>query len=136
MKRALLLLSLVAGCSNSSTLTGPVASVQGSWAFSGSQAAPPLSLVGTLNITRQSGDVIEGGLGWTESDGIGAPIVRSAPLAGLVIGTTDIDFDVNMEGESRRHLARVSVNGDTLVGVWVSSVGSRTGTFTARRIDP
>lgn len=127
---------LLSSCDLETEPSGPVQDLRGTWTYTGSQALPPLTLSGNLNIIRQSGDVIEGSLGWTESDGVTAVVVRSGSVAGLVVGTTDADFDVSLDAETRRHLARISTNGDTLVGVWIASGGTTSGNFIARRSAP
>lgn len=110
-----------------------MANVRGVWSYAATQVSPALTLSGTLNVSQQSLDVIEGGLSWSEADGVNAPVFRSGSMAGLVIGETDVDFEVAVDAGSRRHLARISANGDTLVGVWVGTTGSGGGPFTAIR---
>lgn len=133
---ALTALSLACiGCSLSTEASGPVADVEGSWAYSGTMTIAARDLQGTLLIDRQVDDVIDGTLSWTENDGLGGIIARGGPVAGAVIGFTDIDFDVSADGEARRHVARISANGDTLVGVWTEVGGAESGTFRAVRQD-
>lgn len=125
----------LSGCSVTTAPEGPVAQLRGVWNYAGNQANPPATLSGTLNVAQQSRDAIEGSLSWTESDGVNAPLLRSGPIAGLVIGMSDVDFEVGLDGTSRRHLARISANGDTLVGVW-TTLGGGSGNFTAIRSAP
>src|SRR5690606_28645654 len=106
VRRAILWIAVAClACESSTGPNGPVADVAGVWSYSGTQTLPALSLSGTLNISRQSRDVIEGSLGWSETDGVSVPVLKSGSLAGVVVGTTDVDFDVAVDGVSRRHLA-------------------------------
>ena len=138
MKRGALSLAILGSvaCIESAGPSGPFAHVQGIWTYSGTQTTPALTLSGTLSITQQSGDVIEGSLTWSESDGIGGPVLRSASVAGVVVGLEDVDFEAALDASSRRHLARISANGDTLVGVWVTPMGGAGGSFLAIRSSP
>ena len=135
MSRRTFLVGAVAlgGCFAATEPDGPVANVRGVWSYTGSQTTPALTLSGTLSVSQQAQDVIEGSLTWSEADGVTAPVFRSGSMAGLVIGETDVDFEVVVDAGSRRHLARISANGDTLVGVWVGSSGSGGGPFVAIR---
>lgn len=126
----------LAGCSVATDPTRVVAEVRGIWTYSGTQASPPATLTGTLNIAQQAGEVIEGSLSWTEADGVNMPVLRSGAMAGIVVASTDVDFEVGLDGASRRHLARISANGDTLVGVWTTVGGGASGNFTAIRSEP
>lgn len=121
------------GCSLSTEASGPVADVEGAWAYEGTMTPTARDLQGTLLIDRQVEDVIEGTLSWTENDGLGGIVARGGAVAGAVIGFTDIDFDVSIGDEARRHVARISANRDTLVGVWTEVGGGESGTFRAVR---
>jgi hypothetical protein len=137
-RRAVLLLSLsvavpALGCDTSTGPSGPAADVLGTWTYTGTQAAPARELVGTLVITNQTGGQISGSLTWEERDGIGGVDVKSSPLSGRVIGLEDTDFDALHPEGTRRHVARISANGDTIVGVWIASSLSRNGNFRALR---
>ena len=69
-----------------------------------------------------------------QSDGLGGITTLAGPLSGRVIELTDADFDVAVAGTDRRHVARISANHDTLVGVWAQVGGGVSGTFRATRV--
>lgn len=133
MKRAsvLCVLAALAACDPGTAPTGPFADLRGTWVYTGSQVAPALQLVGTMVVSQQSGDVIEGTLSWEERDGSGGVTVKGGPLSGRVIGLADADFDVLLNDIARRHLSRVS--GDTLEGVWAAVTLGQSGEFRAIR---
>jgi hypothetical protein len=120
------------GCALGTEAEGPFAAVGGTWAYTGSQTAPALILNGTMSITQQSGGEISGSLTWTERDALDNLQLRGAQITGRVIGLEDTDFDVLLP-EARRHVARISTNGDTIDGVWASVSSGRSGTFRATR---
>lgn len=121
------------GCSLGGDPLGPVADLRGVWIYSGTQAVPALGLEGTLTLAEQSGSQVEGSASWVEEDGLGGTSLRAGSLAGTVIGETDVDMEVALAGAVRRHVARISANGDTLEGVWSDVAGGLSGTFTAVR---
>lgn len=127
-------LALLAGCSLSSENSGPVADVRGTWTYAGTQVTPALQLAGTLFITGQSGDQIAGTLSWTEQDGLGNVVARGGEVAGTVIADSDIDFDVTLGDEVRRHIAVLTA--DTLEGIWASTGAAKSGDFRAERRRP
>lgn len=126
-------LLVLAGCSLSTENTEPVADVRGAWTYSGSQVTPALQFAGTLFITGQSGDQIAGTLSWTEQDGLGNVVVRGGEVTGTVIADSDIDFDVTLADEVRRHIAAITA--DTLEGIWANAVAAKSGDFRAERQD-
>lgn len=121
----------LASCSLSTESVGPVADVRGTWTYTGSQVTPTLQLAGTLFITGQSGDQIAGTLSWTEQDALGNVIVRGGEVTGTVIADSDIDFDVVLTDEVRRHIA--VINPDTLEGIWAVPGAPNSGEFRAVR---
>ncbi|MCE9603152.1 MAG: hypothetical protein K8S21_13185 [Gemmatimonadetes bacterium] len=127
----LLVLGLLVGCSLPGEPAADSAIVRGEWAFTGTQTAPQATLTGSLTIQTQTGDLITGSAGWDERDGFG--VVRSAggPVSGRVIGEQDVDFDIESDGVTRRHVGRIRA--DTMDGSWVQFGDGRTGSFRAVR---
>lgn len=107
--------------------------MRGTWTYTGTQAAPARELVGTLVVSNQTGGQISGSLTWEERDGVGGVDVKSSPLSGRVIGLEDTDFDALHIDGTRRHVARISANADTMVGAWIATALSRNGSFRAVR---
>lgn len=132
--RPILLGLALVSCSLGTEPTGPVADVRGTWNFVGTQAAPALDLVGTIEVTQQSNDLISGTVSWEETNGVGGVELKGGALTGRVIGLTDIDFDVILDEGDRRHVGRVTA--DSLVGVWASTGSGLTGEFRAARQSP
>lgn len=120
-------------CETATDPGGPTVDVRGTWSYSGTQATPSLALSGTLVISTQSGAGVTGSLTWEESDGVGGVALKSAQVSGRVVGTQDADFDALAPEATRRHVARISANADTMVGVWIATAISRNGSFTAVR---
>ena len=123
----------VSACTLASEAEGPFVDVVGTWSYTGTQTAPVLSFDGTMSILQQSGGDISGSLTWTERDALDNLQLRGAQIAGRVIGLEDTDFDVVIPEATRRHVARISANGDTIDGVWAAVAASRSGTFRAIR---
>jgi len=123
----------LSACTLGTEAEGPFVNVVGSWSYTGSQTAPALSFDGTMSILQQSGGDITGSLTWTERDALDNLQLRGAQVAGRVIGLEDVDFDVVIPEANRRHVARISTNGDTVDGVWASVASGRSGTFRAIR---
>jgi hypothetical protein len=106
-----------------------VADLLGTWALTGTQTSPAFAISGTLDVESQSRSTIVGAASWTEPDGMGGTVPRGGSLSGLVIETTDVDFDVTVNGEERRHVGRISADQDTIEGVWLQSASGLSGTF-------
>jgi len=127
-------LALSTGCSFATDPQEEVADVRGTWHYSGDQAAPALTLEGTLTINAQTADVIAGQLSWQEQDPGGGTRVDGGPVSGRVIGLADVDFDVLLPGSERRHVGRIS--GDSIRGAWIDLLSGRSGEFLAVRSTP
>lgn len=125
---------LVSACTLPGEPAADSAIVRGEWEFTGTQSAPQATMTGYLTIQSQNGDLITGTAGWDERDGFG--VVRSAGgvVSGRVIGAQDVDFDITLEGVSRRHVGRIRA--DTIDGSWVQFGDGRTGSFRAVRARP
>lgn len=124
----------LAGCTLSTGPAGSARDVRGSWSYSGTQLTPLLQLEGTLSITDQSGEQVTGTMTWTEQDAVGNVVVRGGSISGTVVESTDIDFDVVLAGETRRHIALLVA--DTMEGVWAVTTPARSGQFRAVRQVP
>jgi len=124
---------LLASCVGTAGPEGPFADLRGTWDFTGQQVAPARELVGTLTISNQTEHEITGSLAFEERDGLGGVVAMAGPVAGVVIKTTDADFDATLAAGARRHLAQLSANGDTLKGAWAQLANGRSGEFTAVR---
>ena len=129
--RALVAL-LAAACSSGTEPGTPPVALVGSWSYEASQSAPvPATLAGTLEIDRQIGERLEGSLDVIESSA-GEGRRLTGLVTGLALDAATIDFDVMIDGTSRRHVAEV--RGDSLVGAWIDvRSGGGTGAFTAVR---
>lgn len=135
--RAVGLLALVAagGCIDTTGVDGEFADLLGPWTYTAQQAAPVRQLTGTLSVNEQVADLISGSLSYTETDGLGGIAVGAGPATGRVIGSTDVDFDVQLSTVTRRHVGRFSANGDTVNGTWVALTGGLSGQFKLVRSD-
>lgn len=131
---ALLALLTIAACSGPTDPAGEVANVRGTWQYSGDQAAPALTLEGTLLINTQDHDVIGGQLSWQEQGAAGGVRSDGGAVTGRVIEDTDIDFDVLMAAAERRHVGRIT--GDTIRGAWIEVSSGRSGNFIAVKAVP
>ncbi len=132
--RVLALVACLTGCALGDGNGGEVADVRGSWEYSGNQVAPALALSGSLVVQTQSSGDIGGQLSWQEPDGIGGMTLRGGPVTGRVLGLSDIDFDVIVGGNARRHVARISH--DSIIGLWAESASGKSGQFVAVRATP
>lgn len=121
------------GCTLSTEADGPFADAVGYWRYTGTQTAPVLSIEGTLAILQQTRGEISGSLTWTERDALDNVQLRGAQVSGRVIRMEDTDFDVVIPDATRRHVARISANGDTIAGIWAAVSSGRSGTFLAVR---
>jgi hypothetical protein len=132
IRRRLPLFGVVLGalaCSLTTEPSGPVSDLLGTWTLSGDQSSPAFVFAGTLEVESQSRSTIVGVASWTEPDGMGGTTPRGGSLNGRVIDTTDVDFDVSVNGNERRHVGRISADQDTITGVWLQSSTGTSGTF-------
>ena len=126
------IVAVVAGCSSGTEPGTPPVALLGTWIYEGEQISPmPAALTGELEIASQSGDRLEGSIDVLEVGG-----VESRRLTGLVSGialdAATVDFDVHVEGSTRRHVGEV--RGDTIEGAWADVVsGGGSGSFRAVR---
>lgn len=127
-----LLAVLGAGCGSSTEPGEPPVALVGSWTYEGSQVSPAsATLEGTLEITRQIGQRMEGSLDVIES-AAGEGRRLTGLLNGLALDAVTVDFDVSIDGVARRHVAEV--RGDSIIGAWIEvRTGGSSGTFIATR---
>lgn len=127
-------LVVATACSFATGPSGAVADVRGTWHYSGDQAAPALTLDGTMIINSQALDLVSGQVSWTEQEVGGGTRVDGGPVSGRVIEQSDVDFDVLRSGTERRHVGRIT--GDTIRGAWVELSSGRSGNFLAVKLQP
>jgi hypothetical protein len=126
------LLFLGACDSPTSNDTGGV-NVLGSWQYLATQAVPALEIEGALQITEQNGRFFSGTAAVTETDVQGTKRTRGGALSGRVIGNDVVDFDVQFDVQTRRHVARIAA--DSIGGTWsAQGIAGLSGPFSARRI--
>lgn len=134
MKRlALLCLLLLGGCDSPTSDDTVGVNVLGSWQYQATQAVPALEIEGALQITEQTGRFFSGTAAFTETDVQGTKRTRGGALSGRVIGDDVVDFDVQFDVQTRRHVARIAV--DSIGGTWsAQGAAGLSGPFSARRI--
>jgi hypothetical protein len=112
--------------------TGGV-NVMGSWQYLATQAVPALEIEGALQITEQNGRFFSGTAAFTETDVQGTKRTRAGAMSGRVIGNDVVDFDVQLDVQTRRHVARIAA--DSIGGTWsAQDAAGLSGPFSARRI--
>ena len=122
---------LLGGCALPSGPDRTAADVRGDWEFSAEQVAPSVTIEGVLRIEGQDGDLIVGSASWEERDALGNVQLGGGPVTGRVIGESDVDFDILIGANARRHVARLDA--DTMAGSWVQPGSSAAGTWRAVR---
>ncbi len=124
----------ISACAMPTAAEVDVVDLRGTWQLTAEQSAPAASLEGTLLIEQQEGDLILGSASWSERDGIGTTVWRAGAVSGRVIESTDVDFDIVVDGVARRHVARLS--SDTMSGSWIEFTSGARGSFRAVRGTP
>jgi hypothetical protein len=134
MKQLALVSLLMVGACDSPTSNDDVGvNVLGSWQYLATQAVPALEIEGALQITEQDGRFFSGTAAFTETDVQGTKRTRGGALSGRVIGDDVVDFDVHIDVQTRRHVARIVA--DSVGGTWsAAGVAGLSGPFSARRI--
>ena len=133
-RRALAAISLACLACGSATDNGPVTiSLEGSWNYAAIQAAPAANLTGTLRVEDQNSATFVGTIQFTETDAQGGVRNRTGDVSGRVIGSDVVDFDMDVEGVSRRHVGLMQ--GDSIAGTWATTTGPAmlSGSFKAKR---
>ena len=124
------LAALLAGCGTGTEPGLAPVVVTGSWSYEGAQQAPvPATLDGSLEISRQDGPSFEGSLDVFESSAEESRRITGI-VTGIALDAVTLDFDVLVDGVSRRHVAEI--RGDTIEGAWVEvRTGGASGSFRA-----
>ena len=126
-------LVLIGACDSPTSNDTGGANVLGSWQYVATQAVPALEIEGALQITEQTGRFFSGTAAFTETDVQGTRRTRGAALSGRVIGNDVVDFDVQFDVQTRRHVARIVA--DSIGGTWsADGTAGLSGPFSARRI--
>jgi hypothetical protein len=126
----------VSGCLPSVTDSPGVTPVEGRWDLSGQSASGSIgAFQGTLVLRSNSASSFSGTYDVVEGTGQGPQRRMSGPLGGRMASTSTTEFDVNLNGNTRRHVA--SQTADTLRGSWfdVTMAGTveASGSFRAIR---
>ena len=126
------LVPLLHACSAGTEPGVPPVVITGSWSYEGAQQAPvPATLDGSLEITRQDGSMFEGSLDAFESSAAESRRITGI-VTGIALDASTLDFDVVVDGVSRRHVAEIRA--DTIEGAWVEvRTGGASGSFRAVR---
>lgn len=133
MKRLLLLIGLLAACDSPSANDDTAIDVRGVWAYDATQTTPALDIDGAIQITEQSGNTFTGTAAFRETDVQGTQRERAGAVSGRLVGGTVVDMDIYLEGQVRRHVARIDAA--AMNGTWsLTDAASLTGDFTARRL--
>lgn len=138
MKRSImfLLMASMLGCS-SATGEATVPSVLGAWAYSARRTTGGTGLVmyaGRLEFRQQLGMAFDGNFSASALDAQGTTQLVTGFFSGSFISAEGVDFDVEVGGETLRHVGRV--RNDSIVGTWLSSAGNSQGSFAAVRDRP
>jgi hypothetical protein len=134
MRYAFLTFAVLSACDSpvDNGVTG--VDMRGMWSYSGIQAAPALTLAGTLNIDQQNGRDFSGTVAFSETDVQGTQTNRTGQLSGRVVGTEAVDFDIFFDEGPRRHVA--TIRGDSMSGIWArtGSVPPVTGSYMSKKL--
>ena len=123
---------LVAGCDSPSSDGGATIDVRGTWRYRATQSAPALEIDGELRITEQTERFFTGTAALRETDVQGTQQTRAGALSGRVIGADVLDFDIFIDAQARRHVARMV--GDSIGGTWsAAGAAGLSGPFSARK---
>ena len=121
----------VTSCIDTTGSSAIVPDLIGAWRYVGMQGAPLAQLTGTLVIEAQEGELIAGRANWESRTPTGLVTQAGGSVGGRVIGDSDVDFNVMLSPNPRRHVARIV--GDTMRGSWVEVGSGVAGEFTAIR---
>lgn len=131
-RRACAVVALALSAASCATTTAPGGSsvdIQGRWHYAGTQTTGSATAYdGTVTITAQSGSKFNGGFDAQASTPAGGVVRVSGIVAGVLVTTTSIDFDLDLGDDVRRHVGKI--RGDTISGAWANDDLSSTGNFT------
>jgi hypothetical protein len=113
--------ALLSACLKSTEPRPSSLDLNGTWSYTGTQTSPVReTLTGTLTVSTESGSTF---LGHLDLVAVSAQSGQTRTLAGIVSGalqgTDVIDFDANLETNTRRHVGQIVA--DTVSGSWVAS---------------
>ena len=127
---------LATGCVDSPADEGPARfPLARDWRYSADQQTPDRTRIeGEIQFTFQSGLRFDGAVDVIETDFLGQGERRTGILSGRFRDSLNVDFDLRLEAEVRRHVGRV--RGDSIVGDWVQASGTSNsrGSFRMLRI--
>lgn len=110
--------ALTDGCLQPIEVAPAVFSVSGNWRYLGSQmGATREVLSGTLAVGKQTGSSFQGTLALVATNAAGEVRFLTAIAAGTALSAERIDFEIILEGRTRRHVGRLEF--ETIVGTWV-----------------
>jgi hypothetical protein len=123
----------LAACASSTENGAASADVTGAWKYAGVQTGGNrVTYSGTLTVTQQAGATFAGGLDAESSTPQGVITRVNAVVSGRVLGASAVDFDMQFNDGTRRHVG--TIHGDSITGVWATGDQSATGTYTMARV--
>ncbi len=127
---------LANGCADTPTDEGPARfPLARDWHYSADQQTPDrIRTEGEIQFTFQSGLRFDGAADVIETDFLGQGERRTGILSGRFRDSSNVEFDLRLDAESRRHAGRIA--GDSILGSWFQTSGTSTarGTFRMLRI--
>jgi hypothetical protein len=128
-------LALALGCLPVAEPGGSSARVDGTWSYLATNAGSPAIVNGSLTLTHGTGSAFAGSLDGMEMGDVGGDRRVVGVVAGRMLDSTFVDFDVTVAGSAQRHLGQI--RGDSLVGTWVEMSGTgitASGAFRSKRV--
>lgn len=120
-----------AGCARAPTGEGPPRyPLARSWRYTADQGTPDRTHTeGDIALTFQSGLRFDGAVDVVETYATGQGERRTGLLSGRFRDSVNVDFDIRLDAEVRRHVGRIA--GDSIAGDWaqVSGTSVARGTF-------
>jgi len=120
-------------CASSTAPGGASVNLLGRWHYQGTQTSgATIAYDGTVTVTQQSASKFNGDFDAQASTAQGGVVRVSGIVAGVLVTTTSVDFDLNLGDDVRRHVGKIS--GDSITGAWANDDLSSLGNFTMVRI--